>query len=97
MQYIYLVHQKEFSSINEPTYTVGKAYQSYVSKITGVPKDSDVIVFQQVRDNEACERALIFSLKDAFQIHTKGPEFIIGDVDEIQKALLEIIMRIEYT
>lgn len=89
--FIYLIKEREFIRLNENIYKLGRTKQEPNRRLTGYPKNSEVLLFVQVRNCESMENRLIKSFKKKF-IHKReyGREYFEGDKE---KMMIEIYAK----
>jgi hypothetical protein len=89
IQFIYLVHEREFIRLNENTYKVGKMQgidvQEYTSKI---PKGSQMMLLIPVHNNKALEKEIIALFNEKYQqMDEYGRKYFSGDAQEMIKDI----------
>ena len=87
-EFIYLIREREFIRLNENTYKIGRTKQEPNKRLSGYPKNSEVIVFIRVFDCDIMETTLIKVFKKKF-IHRKdyGREYFEGDKDVMRAEI----------
>ena len=93
--YLYLIREKEFVLLNQPTYKVGMTIQKPDIRITRIgkyKKGSKLTLLKKVPSHltQALEKQVIDEFKIFFTQHPKGREFFTGD----ENAMVNIICDI---
>ena len=94
---IYLIHTREFRSLNENIYKIGRSYDLDV-RIRQYPKKSKIIFAINCENSLLCERELMKIFKSKFiQKLDYGTEYFEGDKKEMIKEIYNYIdkMNIE--
>ena len=94
--YIYIIHTREFISLNLPVYKIGKTKQELTSsgrnkRCTGYPKGSIQIAIFAVNDCDKAEKHLIKNLNlshDITNCKQYGAEYFHGTLENIFKTIL---------
>jgi hypothetical protein len=90
-QFIYLIREREFIRLNEQTYKLGKTKQEPNARLNGYPKNSEIVLFIEVRDCDRFEKILLNSFKQKFkQKKEYGREYFEGDKEEM---VIEILIK----
>ena len=100
MEYIYVIHTREFISLNKSVYKIGKTKQELTSsgrskRCSGYPKGSIQIALFSVSDCDKAEKHLIENLKLSKNIkHCKeyGSEYFHGTIENILKTTVSTIL-----
>jgi hypothetical protein len=94
--YIYLLREREFIRINEPTYKIGKTSQDNpYGRITDYPKDSKLEMVISTQDCHTAERALITLFRNKFKImRCYGCEYFNGDVNVMKDYIWEYLKKL---
>lgn len=93
-QYVYLIREREFIRLNEDTYKIGKTTQTPNSRLTGYPKGSQVVLFQQVNDCTLIENVIMKVFKNKFiQMTEYGIEYFKGDGFQMRNTINDIIIK----
>lgn len=83
-QYIYLIREREFIRLNEPTYKIGKTKNEPNTRLSGYPKGSEVLLFESVLDCDSVERKIIERFRERFKLENDyGAEYFSGDAQEM--------------
>lgn len=86
--HIYLIREREFIRLNEPTYKLGKTEQDGLKRSAQYPKGSSIEIHLHVNDCHTAERDLLEIFRHTFIPMTEyGAEYFKGDV---QAMLVEI-------
>lgn len=94
--YIYLIREREFVRLNENVYKLGKTEQTPNGRLSGYPKNSEVILFIQTPDCTEIEKLLIKIFKNNFkQCLQYGTEYFEGNKDEMKNIINQNIHKIE--
>lgn len=95
LQYIYLIHEREFIQSFKPIYKVGKTRQSNLKRFTQYPKGS-ALIFQSVCDDcDRCEKEIIDTFKKNYkQRKDIGSEYYEGDYKSMLCDITDIIWQI---
>jgi len=91
--YIYLIHEREFLSTNNPTYKIGCTVQgpdNQVHRLRSYKKGSKIIMVLSVDKTEVrdIETAIKREFRDKFTRHTDGTEYFTGDVKEMRDIVI---------
>jgi hypothetical protein len=82
--YIYIIREREFIRLNEPTYKIGRTSQLPDDRFNGYPKQSEIILYTAVEDPQAAERKLMSVFKNKFERKKGyGNEYFNGDINEM--------------
>lgn len=94
--YIYLLREREFIRLNEPTYKIGRTQQNPYDRFSSYPKGSEIILFVLVDDCKTTENKLINIFKKTY-IHKKeyGNEYFNGDVKDMIKTINSVLFNIQ--
>jgi hypothetical protein len=88
---IYLIHTREFRSLNEIIYKIGRSYDLDV-RIRQYPKKSKIIFAINCENSLLCERELMKIFKSKFiQKLDYGTEYFEGDKKEMIKEIYNYI------
>ena len=86
--YIYLLQEREFVRLNEPTYKIGRTMQTLENRFRNYPKGSHVIITFIVEDCFAMESILINLFNKNFIKKTEyGNEYFYGDVKLMKRII----------
>jgi hypothetical protein len=92
--YIYLLQEREFSRLNEPTYKLGATTQTLAGRLGQYPKGSIIIVAFNVNDCFKIEERLKIIFEHKFHQCTEyGKEYFRGDLDEMKYIISDVILR----
>lgn len=86
--HIYLLREREFIRLDEPTYKIGKTTQS-LRRFRGYPHDSHVLLVIEVENVTYTETKLIRLFKEEFDHKPNyGNEYFSGDSGEMKRLIL---------
>ena len=94
--YIYLLREREFIRLNEPTYKIGRTQQNPYDRFSSYPKGTEIILYIMVDDSVSLEKQAINAFKKIYE-HKKGygNEYFSGNVSEMIKTIYSIIFKDE--
>ena len=86
--YIYLLREREFIRLNEPTYKIGRTQQNPYDRFSSYPKGTEIILYIMVDDSVSLEKQVINTFKKIYE-HKKGygNEYFSGNVSEMIKTI----------
>lgn len=92
-EYIYLIREREFCRLNEPTYKIGKS-KNIDSRIRQYPKNSELILIEKVKNCDKTELILLNLFRMNFQQRKEyGNEYFTGNPIEMRKLINSIVYR----
>jgi hypothetical protein len=81
---IYLLREREFIRLQEPTYKIGRTSRNMKQRFRGYPKGSELIVSFEVKNSRQVEKELICMFKVKFiQKVDYGDEYFNGNVNDM--------------
>jgi hypothetical protein len=87
-EYIYLLQEREFVRLREPTYKVGRTSRGPTERIKEYPTGSIVLLVRNVNDSKLSENLILQSFREKFtQMKTYGREYFSGDHTEMIKLI----------
>ena len=90
-EFIYMIRIREFVNNGENIYKIGRTKQQPNSRLSGYPKGSQVIMFEEVYDCVEIEKIMMKKFKKKFIQKTEyGIEYFLGD----KKIMLDVIHNI---
>lgn len=92
-EYVYLLQEREFVRIDEPTYKIGMTRQENpYDRLNAYPKGSKILVICCVEDSKNVENSIKQSFDELFGCSSQyGREYYTGDVDLMRRKLFEIV------
>lgn len=89
-EFIYLLREREFVARAEPVFKIGRT-SSWLSRINGYPKGSEVYLVMPVVDSRWYERELLTIFRERYKQatvnndgeHPIGAEYFEGNLDEM--------------
>jgi len=96
--YIYLLREREFIRLNEPTYKIGRTQQNPYDRFSSYPKGTEIILYIMVDDSVSLEKQVINTFKKMYE-HKKGygNEYFSGNVSEMIKTIYSVVFKDEKT
>jgi hypothetical protein len=96
--YIYLLREREFIRLNEPTYKIGRTQQNPYDRFSSYPKGTEIILYIMVDDSVSLEKQVINTFKKIYE-HKKGygNEYFSGNVSEMIKTIYSVVFKDEKT
>ena len=92
IEHVYLIREREFISLNEPIYKLGKTKRSPSDRMKGYPKGSEVILFTAVDDCDEIERKMMVEFKQKFTAKPEiGREYFQGSYKEMRDCINQIV------
>ena len=92
--YIYLLQEREFVRLNEPTYKIGATTQTLAGRLSGYPKGSVIIIAFSIENCFELEDSLKLIFNYKFHKCTEyGEEYFRGDVKEMKYIISDMIMK----
>ena len=96
-EYIYLLQEREFVRLSEPTYKIGRTSAGPFSRVKSY-KGSRVIIILSVIDSKICEQNIISIFKTKYTLMKQyGYEYFNGDVCEMARDVVSICTRFGLT
>ena len=94
--YIYLLREREFIRLNEPTYKIGRTQQNPYDRFSSYPKGTEIILYIMVDDSVSLEKQVINTFKKIYE-HKKGygNEYFSGNVSEMIKTIYSVVFKDE--
>lgn len=94
--YIYLLREREFIRLNEPTYKIGRTQQNPYDRFSSYPKGTEIILYIMVDESISLEKQVINTFKKIYE-HKKGygNEYFSGNVSEMIKTIYSVIFKDE--
>lgn len=91
--HVYIIHEREFIRLNEPTYKIGETKHPR-RRFSGYAKSSELVYFCPVEDSLVVERIAKQSFKTLFQQKQEyGQEYFHGDVNQMMNEFDRIISQ----
>ncbi len=95
-QYCYIVQEREFIRLNEPTYKIGKTTQSFDKRFGQYPNGSVAKIMKSVDNCHKCEKVIIKIFDEKFKkMVYYGNEYYQGVYVEMEKEFLNIVDNYE--
>lgn len=98
--YIYLIREREFLLLNQNIYKFGKTVQfpnNVIDRVKHYKKGSEIclIIHCDHKEVDIIETSIKQSFRTKFIQHPDGHEFFEGDVDEMERIILDIIFKMK--
>lgn len=91
-EYIYLVREREFLRLGEPTFKVGKTKNEPNSRLGGYPKGSEVVLFEQVECCDIKEKQILERFREVFTPKPEyGAEYFNGNVEKMLREIKNVL------
>lgn len=92
--YIYLLQEREFFRLNEPTYKIGATTQTLTTRLGSYPKGSVIIIAFYVKNCFKLEKILKMMFESKFHKCIEyGQEYFRGNVDVMMYTISDMITK----
>lgn len=92
VQYVYLIHKKEFVDSNTPIYKIGRTKQLNHLRFSSYPKGSKVLLQSNCNDCISCENKIIYHFDRTYKKRPEiGNEYYEGDYKKMKEDIEKII------
>lgn len=90
--YVYIIQEREFVRLGEPTYKIGKTGQETPwDRLKQYPKGSETYLLLKVDDKDEFERKILALFRNKYkQMSDYGVEYFQGDVKEMVQDFVNI-------
>ena len=94
-EYVYLLQEREFVRLEEPTYKIGRT-KNPDNRHKAYPKDSELLMLCKVPDCKAAEQEIKAKFSEQFkQRREYGVEYFNGDAEKMMSLMSSIVYPIE--
>ena len=92
VQYVYLIHRKDFVDSNTPVYKIWRTKQQNLARFNSYPKGSKLLLQSSCSDCFSCEQKIIYHF-DRIYIKRRdiGLEYYEGDYKKMKEDIEKII------
>lgn len=92
LHYIYLLREREFITLKENVYTIGKTKQENTKRFNSYPKGSQISLLRECINCDSIEKQLIEIFKEKYeQCRDYGTEYFKGDHHDMIKIINDCI------
>jgi hypothetical protein len=92
VQYVYLIHRKDFVDSNAPVYKIGRTKQQNLARFNSYPKGSKLLLQSSCGDCESCEQKIIYHFdRNYIKRRDIGLEYYEGDYKKMKEDIEKII------
>ena len=93
MEYVYIIHTREFINSDQNIFKVGRTNQEHTKRLAQYPKGSILKIQKHVNDSKAIEKQLISHFCNIFKQRTDiGSEYFeCNDYNDIEREFLNVI------
>lgn len=94
MEYVYILHEREFIRLKENTYKIGRTATGPFARFKGYPKGSKLLFLHNVKDAKPIENQIKKAFKYKYeQMKEYGSEYFRGDLSEMIDDVRTIIKQ----
>ena len=91
VEYIYLIREREFETLDQNVYKVGRSSRTIQTRMNSYPKESVVQFITRCHDSVECEGKIIKKFIEKFTHEKYGREYFSGDVFEMIDTIMTVI------